>query len=62
VDEGGAGNGIWCVKNELQIKLNLKRKEIPLSFSLGHLLMFMGLHISKVYLPSHAPLVRINFP
>jgi hypothetical protein len=21
---GGAGNGIWSVKNELQIKLNLK--------------------------------------
>jgi hypothetical protein len=22
---GGAGNGIWNVKNELQIKLNLKK-------------------------------------
>ena len=22
----GAGNGIWSVKNELQIKLNLKKK------------------------------------
>jgi hypothetical protein len=21
---GGAGNGIWSVKNELQVKLNLK--------------------------------------
>jgi hypothetical protein len=27
VDWGGVGNGIWNVKNELQIKLNLKRKE-----------------------------------
>ena len=24
---GGAGNGIWSVKNELQIKLNLKKLE-----------------------------------
>jgi hypothetical protein len=27
---GGVGNGIWSVKNELQIKLNLK-KEVKLS-------------------------------
>jgi hypothetical protein len=24
---GGAGNGIWNVKNELQIKLNLKKTQ-----------------------------------
>jgi hypothetical protein len=23
--DGGAGNGIWSVKNKLKIKLNLKR-------------------------------------
>ena len=23
---GGAGNGIWSVKNELQIKLNFKKR------------------------------------
>jgi hypothetical protein len=28
---GGAGNGIWGVKNELQIKLNLKKEENSLS-------------------------------
>ena len=26
---GGAGNGIWSVKNELQIKLNLKKVLFP---------------------------------
>ena len=24
---GGTGNGIWSIKNELQIKLNFKKKE-----------------------------------
>jgi hypothetical protein len=24
---GGAGNGIWSIKNELQIKLNLKKEK-----------------------------------
>ena len=27
---GGAGNGIWSVKNELQIKLNLNKQQIKL--------------------------------
>ena len=26
---GGAGNGIWSVKNELKIKLNLKKCDKP---------------------------------
>ena len=26
---GGAGNGTWSVKNELQIKLNKKKKRKP---------------------------------
>jgi hypothetical protein len=29
VDGEGAGNGIWSAKNELQIKLNLKKKKSP---------------------------------
>jgi hypothetical protein len=30
---GGAGNGIWNVKNELQIKLNFKKSNIAYFWS-----------------------------